>query len=51
MPDAEQLISKYGIEYFVVGPQERVVTPFNVVFFTRFEKVGEVGEYRLYKIR
>jgi hypothetical protein len=50
-PDAEQLIRKYGIEYLVVGPQERVVTPVNEVFLTRFQKVGEVGEYKLYKIR
>jgi hypothetical protein len=50
-PDAEQLIRNYGIEYFVVGPQERIVTPVNELFFTRFQKVGEVGEYTLYKIR
>jgi hypothetical protein len=50
-PDAEQLIRKYGIEYLVVGPQERIVTPVNELFFTRFQKVGEVGGYTLYKIR
>lgn len=50
-PDAEQLIRKYGIEYLVVGPQERVVTPVNELFLTRFQKVGEVGEYKLYKIK
>ncbi|HSE18020.1 MAG TPA: hypothetical protein VLB46_13275 [Pyrinomonadaceae bacterium] len=51
MPDAEQLIKKYGIEYLVVGPQERIVTPVNDQFVSRFQKVGEVGEYQLYKIR
>ena len=50
MPDAEQLIRKYGIEYLVVGPQERIVTPLNEPFISRFQKVGEVGEYKLYKI-
>ena len=50
-PDAEQLIRKYGIEYAVAGPHERVVTPMNELFFSRFEKVGEVGEYKLYKIK
>ncbi len=50
-PDAEQLIRKYGIEYLVFGPQERVVTPVNEVFLTRFQKIGEVGEYKLYKIK
>jgi len=50
MPDAEQLIRKYGIEYLVVGPQEGIVTPVNERFISRFQKVGEVGEYKLYKI-
>ncbi len=48
-PDAEQLISKYGIEYLVVGPQERIVMMVNDQFINRFQKVGEVGEYKLYK--
>ena len=48
-PDAEQLIRNYGIEYAVVGPQEKIVTQVNDLFFSRFEKVGEVGEYTLYK--
>ncbi len=50
-PDADQLMRNYGVDYAVVGPQERMVTPSNENFFSRFEKVGEVGEYRLYKIR
>jgi len=50
-PDAEQLIRRYGIEYAVVGPQERIVTQVNDQFFSRFQKVGAVGEYTLYKIK
>ena len=50
-PDADQLLKNYGIEYAVVGPHERATTPLNERFFTRFEKVGEVGGYGLYKIR
>jgi hypothetical protein len=50
-PDAETLIRNYGIEYAVAGPQENVVSPVNEMFFSRFEKIGEVGEYRLYKIK
>lgn len=50
-PDAPQLIRNYGIEYAVVGPQESLVTHVNEQFFTRFEKVGEVGGYILYKIK
>src|SRR5215213_4854568 len=49
-PDAEQLIRKYGIEYLVVGPQESIVTPVNDGFVSRFQKLGEVGDYQLYKI-
>ena len=50
-PDAELLIRSYGIEYLVVGPQERIVMRVNDMFFTRFQKVGQVGEYTLYKTR
>jgi hypothetical protein len=50
-PDADQLIRTYGIQYAVVGPQEGIVTHVNEQFFTRFEKVGEVGGYKLYKIK
>ena len=49
-PDAAQLIRNYGIEYLVLGPQERIVTQVNDQFISRFQKVGEVGEYKLYKI-
>jgi hypothetical protein len=50
-PDADQLLRNYNIEYAVVGPQEGIVTPYNERFFSRFEKVGEVGGYSLYKVR
>lgn len=51
MPDANQLIKNYGVDYAVVGPLERVVVPVNDRFFSQFEKVGQVGEYSLYKVR
>ena len=50
-PDADQLLKNYNVEYAVIGPHERTVTPSNERFFARFEKVGEVGEYTLYKIK
>lgn len=50
-PDALQLLNTYGVDYAVIGPLERVVTPPNEQFFSRFEKVEQVGEYSLYKIR
>ena len=50
-PDAEQLLKDYGVDYALIGPLERVVTPPNEQFFSRFEKVEQVGEYSLYKIK
>jgi hypothetical protein len=49
-PDADALLRKYRVSYIVVGPLERNLTPVNDQFFTRFEKAGEVGDYRLYKV-
>ena len=50
-PEADQLMRNHGIDYAVVGPLERLVVQVNEGFFSRFEKVGQVGEYSLYKIR
>ena len=50
-PDADQLLKNYGVDYAVVGPLERLIVPVNDRFFSRFDKVGEVGEYSLYKIK
>ena len=48
--DAEALLKKYGASYVVVGPLERNASFVNDQFFSRFTKIGEVGDYRLYKI-
>jgi len=48
---AEPLLRRYNIEYVVVGPLERLVMPVNDHFFSRYQKVGEIGDYKLYKIR
>jgi len=48
--DAGAILRKYGVEYAVVGPLERNMMSVNDQFFSRFEIVGEVGGYRLYKI-
>ena len=48
--DAVLLLEKYGVQYAVVGPHERAVMTVNDQFFLRFQLIGEVGGYRLYKI-
>jgi hypothetical protein len=49
-PDAMFLLSKYNVAYAVVGPHERNLLNVNEEFFSKFEVVGEVSGYRLYKI-
>jgi hypothetical protein len=51
--DASALLARYGVEYVVLSPLERETLRANGVndaFFERYPVVGEVGEYRLYKI-
>jgi hypothetical protein len=49
--EAEQLMHNYQIQYVVIGPLERLIMPVNEQFFSRYPKVGEAGEYKLYKIQ
>lgn len=53
-PNAADLLVKNRIDYVVVGPLEEAELRnaglnLNRAFFERYPKVGEVGEYRLYK--
>jgi hypothetical protein len=48
--DARALLEKYHISYIVVGPQELNLGVVNEQFISQFTKVGEVGEYRLFKV-
>ncbi|HYY59635.1 MAG TPA: hypothetical protein VE842_20060 [Pyrinomonadaceae bacterium] len=49
-PGADAALARLGVEYVVLSPLERMLMPVNDSFFERYEKVGEVGEYGLYKI-
>ncbi|HEV7682395.1 MAG TPA: hypothetical protein VGO68_09765, partial [Pyrinomonadaceae bacterium] len=49
-PDAVTILRKYGVDYAVVGPLEGNLNV-NQQFFSRFQLVGEVSGYRLYKIK
>jgi len=50
-PDANNILRKYGVDYAVVSPLEKNIMNVNDQFFSTFQLVGEVGEYRLYKIK
>jgi hypothetical protein len=50
-PDALAILRKYDVDYAVVSPLERNIMSVNEQFFSSFKLVGEVGEYRLYKIK
>ena len=49
--DANAILRKYGVDYAVVSPLEKNIMNVNDQFFSSFQLVGEVGEYRLYKIK
>ncbi len=50
-PDAANLLSKYGVDYVVIDPQEHSVMPVNTEYFSRYLEVVKIGEYHLYKIK
>jgi hypothetical protein len=50
-PEATTILRKYGVGYVVVSPLELSQLVINEQFVSNFELAGEVGGYRLYKIR
>ena len=48
--DADSIIRRYGIDYVVVGPHERNIMLVNEIFFSKFQMLGDIGGYRLYKV-
>ena len=50
-PDAANLLSKYGVDYVVIDPQEHSVMPVNTEYFSQYPEVVKIGEYHLYKIK
>src|SRR5882724_157913 len=50
-PEAANLLSKYGVDYVVIDPQEHSVMPVNTEYFSRYPEVVKIGEYHLYKIK
>jgi len=50
-PDAASLLSKYGVDYVVIDPQEHSAMPVNTDFFSSYPETVKIGEYHLYKIK
>lgn len=50
-PEAATILRKYNVDYAVVSPLEKNIMNVDDQFFSSFQLVGEVGEYRLYKIK
>ncbi|MDX6306028.1 MAG: hypothetical protein QOI77_2997 [Blastocatellia bacterium] len=50
-PDAASLLSKYGVDYVVIDPQEHSEMPVNTDFFSSYPEIVKIGEYHLYKIK
>ena len=49
--DADALLQKYGVDYVVASPLERDIMIVNDQFLSKFQLVGDVSGYRLYKIK
>ncbi len=48
--DAAAILRKHAVGYVVVSPLERDLMNVNEQYFSKFQLLGEVGGYRLYKI-
>ena len=49
-PDAVTLLGRYGIDFIVVGPQERRELRVNEAFLERFPLVARRGRYDLRRV-
>lgn len=50
-PAADSLMQRLGIEYVIVGPQEKSLPGFNRSFFSRYQMIAERGGHAVYKVR
>jgi hypothetical protein len=50
-PHARQLLTQYGVQYIVVGPQETQLPGFNEGAVAGLQLVGQAGAYRLYQVK
>ncbi|HEV8157937.1 MAG TPA: hypothetical protein VGP58_02825 [Pyrinomonadaceae bacterium] len=50
-PAAEILLTKYGIEYVLISPEEKSNLTVNEEFFRRYPVAAEAGQYRVYQVK
>lgn len=50
-PRAPQLMQRYGIEYVLIGPEERSRLSANESYFNRFRAAATAGQYKVYVVR
>ena len=50
-PAAEILLTKYGIEYVLISPEEKSNLTVNEEFFRRYSVAAEAGQYRVYQVK
>jgi hypothetical protein len=50
-PIAETLLRQYGIEYVLIGPEERNDLKAREEYFNHYPVIAEEGAYRVYKIK
>jgi hypothetical protein len=48
-PDAEDLLRRYQVEFVMISPAEISTVGVNQPFWSRYPKLAEIGQYRLYK--
>ena len=50
-PNAEALFQKYNIDYVMMTPEEKRLTPPNEDYFKKYQVIAEAGQYKVYKIK
>jgi hypothetical protein len=48
-PDADALLERYGVEYVLISPAELTTMKVDPRFWSRYSRVAQIGQYRLYR--
>jgi hypothetical protein len=48
-PDAEELLRRYQVDYALIGPEELRSMHVSPQFWSRYSRVAQIGQYRLYR--